>query len=248
MIKKIILGLCLVLSLASCDDLNFNDVNQKQSKEISDNEYQKAKVTKIVDGDTIYADIDGLSEKIRLVGINTPEIDVEDLGDEYFGRDATIFSTKILKDKKIYLEKDKSDRDKHGRLLRFVWLEKPADPANPTDEEIKELLVNALLVEGGYAYANVYPPDDRYSDILKNLEKEAKQNKLGIWDDKARQAYENGENTLENNQGNLIKGNKNSMIYHLPGGDGYDKIADHNVIYFESEKEAQEAGFRKANN
>ena len=245
--KKILLGLILTLGLASCDEVSFDKPNQADisSQESYDSRYQEGLVTKIVEGDTLYADIDGVSEKIRFIGINTPEIDVEAFKDDYFGRDATLFTTETLREAKIYLEADKSGRDQHSRLLRFVWLDKPSDPSNPTYDEIKTLLVNAMLVEGGYAYAHVYPPDDKYSKELKTLEKEAKKNKIGIWDDKARSAFENGEPAFRDEE-LLIKGNKNSMIYHLPGGDDYDKIADHNVIYFDSEEEAIDAGFRKA--
>ena len=68
---------------------------------------------------------------------------------------------------KVMLEKDTSDKDIYGRLLRYVY--------------VNDIFVNAELVRQGYAYARAYPPDLKYQDYLEAAEKEARQKKRGIW-------------------------------------------------------------------
>lgn len=201
-------------------------------------QFQSALVTKVVDGDTIYADVGDYNEKIRFVGLNTPEINLEDGSDEYFGREAFDYSKKLLTNKKIYLEQDLSDRDKYQRMLRIVWFREPDDINNISFEEFRDNTINAKLVKEGYAIAHVYPPDDKYGDWLAELEKEAKDNKLGMWADR-------NSNNISTEK---IKGNKNSKIYHLPGGENYNNISEKNTIYFESEEDAIAAGFKRAKN
>lgn len=138
------------------------------------------------------------------------------------------------------MERDISDRDKYDRLLRYIWLEEPA--TNPSLSDIEKNTLNGILVKEGYAYANCYKPDIKYQEYLKELEKSAQENKLGIWSDGTKSLNEN-----EKIDGSyLIKGNKNSKVYHLPEWDSYDTVKEKNAVYFENEKEARDAGFRPA--
>ena len=73
----------------------------------------------------------------------------------------------LVKDKSVYLEKDVSETDKYGRLLRYVYVD--------------GVMVNAVLVEEGYAQVSTHPPDLKYVDLFLKLQREARESGMGIW-------------------------------------------------------------------
>lgn len=211
--------------------------------------YEKATVTRIVDGDTIVVDIDGNSKTVRFVGVNTPETKHPTKGVEYYGKEASQFTTKMLEGKTVYLQKDVSDTDRYNRLLRFIWLNKPATNT-PTNEEIEKNMFNAILVANGYANVSTYAPDNTYENIFITLENKAKENKIGMWANTSTTTTSSSTNTTTTttttNTSGKIKGNKNSKIYHLPGQQFYNTISESNVVYFDTEEEAIKAGYTKS--
>lgn len=237
---RIILALLFALTLTSCQEIPKENINQDEFASNDLQIYQKAKVKYAVDGDTIWVDIDGKDEKVRFVGVNTPEVAKDGEPAEFMADEAKDFTNKTIKNKEIYLEKDISDRDKYDRLLRYIWLEKPVD--NPTLNDIETKTLNGILVKEGLAFANYYKPDIKYQEYLKKLEKSAQDNKLGIWSDSTDSLNENEKI----DQTYLIKGNKNSKVYHLPEWSSYGTVKEKNAVYFETEKEAKNAGFRPA--
>ena len=126
---------------------------------------EKATVKRVVDGDTL---VISTGERVRLIGIDTPETVKPNSPVEYFGKEASAFSKSKLDQQTIYLEKDISDTDKYGRLLRYVYL------ADGT-------FFNLLLVREGYANAVSYPPDVKYGQVLRQAEKTARANEKGLW-------------------------------------------------------------------
>lgn len=120
-----------------------------------------ATVTRVIDGDTIEVSIDDSLYKVRYIGIDTPETY------EYFGQDATNKNSELISGKNVWLEKDISETDSFGRLLRYVYVD--------------NLMINAELVRLGYAQAHPYPPDIKYQNLFDNLEQEAKTAQLGMW-------------------------------------------------------------------
>lgn len=237
---RIIFALLFALSLTSCQEIPKENKNQNKFASEEKQIYEKAKFKYAHDGDTIWVDINGKDEKVRFVGVNTPEVAKDGKPAEFMADEAKDFTEKTLKNKEIYLERDISDRDKYDRLLRYIWLEKPVD--SPTLEDIENKTLNGILVKEGLAYANYYKPDIKYQEYLEELEESAQENKLGIWSDGTKSAKEN-----EKIDGSyLIKGNKNSKVYHLPEWDSYDTVKEKNAVYFENEKEARDAGFRPA--
>jgi len=241
---RIVLALIFALTLTSCEEVTRDDKNQSEIK-IEDREknYEKAQFSYAHDGDTIWVSIDGVDEKIRFVGINTPELAKDGNPSEFMAKEAKDFTEKSLENKEVYLEKDVSDRDKYDRLLRYIWLEKPV--TNPSLKDIETKTLNGLLVKEGLAYANYYKPDIKYHDFLKKLENTAKANNKGIWSD-GKSDKDFVEKNEKIDESYLIKGNKNSKVYHLPEWPSYDTIKDKNAVYFENEKEAKDAGFRPA--
>lgn len=138
-------------------------------------ELTEATVTKVIDGDTIWVNINGKEEKVRFIGVNCPEYTTKI---EEYGKEATEYTTNELLGKKVYLQKDISKTDDYNRLLRYVWLEK-IDTIN--EENIENYLFNAKLVINGYAQSNYYKPDISLQNYLEKFEKEAKKQKIGIW-------------------------------------------------------------------
>ncbi len=157
------------------DNSNLNNSNIDNYSKNPDLELVEAKVTKIIDGDTIWVDIDGEEFKIRFIGVNCPEYTTKI---EPYGKEATEFTTKYLTNKTVYLQSDISDKDKYDRLLRYVWLEK-IDEIN--EETIKNYLFNAIIVKEGLAKSNYYKPNITLQTYLEELEKEAKSKKIGMW-------------------------------------------------------------------
>lgn len=116
-------------------------------------------VTRVIDGDTIIVEN---KSSVRLIGINAPETGM------YFFEEAKQYLEFLVDNKKVYFESDITDKDKYGRLLRYVF-----------DENF---FINYEMVKSGFANAFDYKPDSKYSDLLKQAEKYAKENQKGIWE------------------------------------------------------------------
>lgn len=142
---------------------------------VTSNNFTKAHVSRVIDGDTIEVVLDSQKYKVRLIGINCPEYTSKV---EYFGKESAEFATNELTSKDIYLEKDVSNTDKYGRLLRYVWLE---IPIAVNFDEIKDKMFNAVLLDNGYAMQATYPPDVKYSDMFKDISTDARINSRGLW-------------------------------------------------------------------
>ncbi len=130
-------------------------------------------VVRVVDGDTIDVRFDGVSttQKIRLLGVNTPETVDPRRVVQCFGKQASSFMKALLTEKHIRLDADPEadERDKYDRLLRNIVLPDGTD-------------VNASLVGSGYAYAYVsFPQNKQRKKQLTRLQEEAKTAKRGLW-------------------------------------------------------------------
>jgi endonuclease YncB( thermonuclease family) len=129
-------------------------------------------VSKVVDGDTVQIQLDSQTQSVRLIGINTPETVDPRRPVECFGKEASNELKKLLEGKSVILEKDVSETDRYGRLLRFVYL----PLANG-----ELLFVNDYLVREGFAYASTYPPDVLMSQQFKSAQEHAQSQKKGLW-------------------------------------------------------------------
>ncbi len=131
---------------------------------VAANVYQIATVTRVVDGDTIDVDLGGRTARVRLIGMNTPEIHRRT---ECYGQAAAEFTRARLLGKQVGLEKDVSETDGFGRLLRYVW--------------VGPLLFNEVLVRQGYGNVATYPPDVRYQHRFLEAERAAREEGAGLW-------------------------------------------------------------------
>ena len=125
------------------------------------------KVVSVVDGDTIKVDVGGSVKTVRYIGINTPETVDPNRPVEPYGPEASVANKQLVRGKMVRLEKDVSETDKFGRLLRYVYVD--------------DVMVNAWLVEHGYAQAVSYPPDVKYQDLFTRLQREARGAQRGFW-------------------------------------------------------------------
>lgn len=121
-------------------------------------------VKRVVDGDTIELDT---GEKVRYIGINTPETVDPRRPVQCFGAEATKKNKELVEWKLVRLEKDVSDKDKYGRLLRYVYLENN--------------FINDVLIKEGFAQTATYPPDVKFADQFRQSEQYARENNLGLW-------------------------------------------------------------------
>ena len=128
----------------------------------------QARVIRVIDGDTVEVSIDGRAYTLRYIGIDTPETVRPNYPVEWMGPEASAANKALVSGKTVYLEKDVSETDVNGRLLRYVYL------ADGT-------FVNAELVRQGYAHANTYPPDVKHQNVLQKMQREAAAARRGLW-------------------------------------------------------------------
>ncbi len=127
---------------------------------ITSSENNLFQVARVIDGDTVELS-DG--RKVRYIGIDAPESTKKTC----FGEESTNKNKELVEGKKARLEKDVSDTDRYGRLLRYVYVE--------------DIFVNEYLVREGYARSSTYPPDVKFQNQFKEAEKEARENSKGLW-------------------------------------------------------------------
>lgn len=154
----------------------FNQINA--GFELENSTIYEAKLVRVIDGDTIEVTIDGINYPVRMIGINTPESVASKEYLEKTGKEnsdegvaASEYTKKLLENRSsVFLQTDQSDTDIYGRLLRYVWLERPDDIRDI--HEISSKMVNAILLKDGYANVSIYEPDTMYEDefyeIVKN--------------------------------------------------------------------------------
>ncbi len=145
----------------------------------STSEYENGEVVRVVDGDTLVVNVKGEEQRVRLIGVDTPEsVGKYASHPEPFGKEASAYTKKMLEGEKVYLEKDERDTDSYDRLLRYVWLDIP----KPNDQDaIESKMFNAMLLVEGFAEVMTIAPDDKHSDFFISLEEEAKSQDIGLW-------------------------------------------------------------------
>jgi micrococcal nuclease len=170
----VVLSICLVLILIpGCSGFTTNPgltatpaTTAPRTVPASTSGEATAQVTRVIDGDTIEVNWEGKLYKVRYIGIDTPEV-YADKEDEPYSNEASAKNKEMVNGKMVRLEKDISETDQYGRLLRYVY--------------VGNLFVNAELVKGGYARAVTYPPDVKYRSLFQQLQAEAQAAGRGMW-------------------------------------------------------------------
>lgn len=202
----------------------------------------EATVIRVVDGDTIEVELGGQIYKVRYIGIDTPETVDPEQPVQCFGREAAERNRQLVAGRTVGLEKDVSETDRYGRLLRYVWVD--------------GRMVNAALVEEGYAMASTYPPDVKYASLFASLQAEAREAGRGLWGPACSSPTPAPADAnvcdYSGTSQPIIKGNISSSgekIYHVPGGEYYDKTVIDEAKgerWFCTEAEAVAAGWRRS--
>jgi len=132
-------------------------------------------VTRVVERDTIYVQIGRQVEKVRYIGVNTPEIHHPTKGREPYGDAARDANVRLVEGRWVNLVLDVQQRDRFGRLLAYVY--------------VGDRFVNAELVWRGYAEVATYPPNVRYAEYFAGLQRQAREARHGLWADPDAIAY-----------------------------------------------------------
>jgi len=150
-IPKLLIAVALVFGIAVGLVIGYGVWHESDALE-------RALVVSVIDGDTI--ELQG-GHRVRYLGIDTPE------AGEHYADEATARNIQLVEGKIVERQSGKRDEDEYGRLLRYVYVD--------------GIFVNAELVAQGYATAYIFDPDDRYSQILVQLEQYAKLKNRGLW-------------------------------------------------------------------
>lgn len=124
-------------------------------------------MTRVVDGDTFEARLDGEIVDVRLIGIDAPESVIPGEPVECFGPESSAFTERNLEHEDVLLEFDVQRIDPFGRTLAYVWKGRR--------------LFNEDMVRQGFATVATYPPNIAYVERLVEAEKRARHNDLGVW-------------------------------------------------------------------
>ena len=170
--RTAVLVFCVISVLACCWLYGCSEFGRKHY------DYENILVRRAVDGDTLVLES---GERLRLIGIDTPEMhtsnrlyrqaqrrktDIQTI--IKLGRRAYEFTRNLVEGKRVRLELDVEKYDKYGRLLCYVYLKDGT-------------FVNAKIVQGGYAYLLTIPPNVKYVDLFRTLYQEARENNRGLW-------------------------------------------------------------------
>lgn len=209
---KIWLFIALLILISSCSYpqepqgnliLDTKENNQESNQNITK---ETAYVTEVIDGDTFKVNN---NQKVRLIGLNAPE------KNEKYYKESTNYLRNLAEDKEVILEKDISETDRFGRLLRYVYLKDGT-------------FVNLEMVKNGHAIAKSYKPDIKYDKILREASNPIVQCiNLGC------------------PEGTKLVGNKKSLVYHYCYCTYADRISKENLVCFNSVEEAQNLGYKE---
>jgi len=127
------------------------------------------RVVRVVDGDTIRVDLGGREERVRYIGVDTPESVKPGTPVQCFAKKASALNARLVAGQRVRLVRDVEERDRYGRLLAYVY---PAD-GGP--------MVNETLVARGYARTLTIPPNVRFATRFRRLATAAREHGRGLW-------------------------------------------------------------------
>jgi micrococcal nuclease len=188
---------------------------------------EEVKVDRVVDGDTVIVTFSdsGDEEKVRLIGVDTPESATQDEHlDIPFGEVASKFTKDSLLNKTAYLEFDIDERDQYGRMLAYLYIDGK--------------MFNYRLLREGYALQVTYPPNVKYEKEFSAAVEAARKDKNGIW--ALRADYE--DYSVSKKKAKYV-GSKSSFKFHTLECELGDTISEENKVYFADRDDAIKAGF-----
>ncbi|MBQ7578800.1 MAG: thermonuclease family protein [Synergistaceae bacterium] len=163
--------------------------NALETLEIRRNTVYKAKIERVVDGDTaivsfIFADGKKYQkQRVRFLGVDTPETVHPNKPVQFYGKEASNFTKSQLTDKIVWLQTDVGALDRYNRMLAYVWLSEPSKKDMDNEDAIRAKMYNATLLLEGYAQVMTVQPNSRYSEMFVRFQREAREGKKGLWAD-----------------------------------------------------------------
>lgn len=155
--------------ISSNPNMSIETVNTNIVENVEISELNRYEVISVVDGDTLKINYNGITTKVRLIGVDTPEsVSPNKKKNNSYGKKASNYTKERLEGKTVYLEFDVQQTDKYGRLLAYVYLEDGT-------------MYNKELLEKGYAQIATYPPNVKYVDEFTQIQKQTEENKVGFW-------------------------------------------------------------------
>ena len=157
----------------------------KEEKDLNNKlKLEEVEVTRVIDGDTFECVINGKTQKVRLIGVDTPEsVHPDKNKNSEEGKKASDYTKEKLQGKKVGLEYDVQKNDKYGRILAYVWNESK--------------MYNLEILEKGYAKVMTIPPNIKYSELFLEKQKIAQETNQGFWN---KEGEINGNVTKENEE------------------------------------------------
>ena len=161
--------------------------NALETLEIRRNTVYKAKIERVVDGDTAIVSFlfdDGKKyqkERVRFLGVATPETVHPNKPVQYYGKEASDFTKSQLTDKIVWLQTDVGAMDRYNRMLAYVWLKEPSEKDLDDEKAIRANMFNARLLLDGYAQIMTVQPNSRYSNLFVHFQREAREQNKGLW-------------------------------------------------------------------
>lgn len=174
-IRNTFILLLIIIIFLGFTDLKFNNLFSDDSKtlynyQLKKTDKDKVVISRVIDGDTVLViNNEGKEERVRLLLIDTPESVHPDKPSEKFGKEASDYAKKVLRQgMKVKLERGDPSKDKYGRTLGYIF--------------VNGVNFNELMVKKGYArVAYVFEPNTKYLDELLKAQEYAKSKKLKIW-------------------------------------------------------------------
>lgn len=220
---------------------------------------QAVQVERVIDGDTVDVRLNNQTVRLRLIGIDTPESVDPRKPVQCYGIEASNYTKSLLLNQTVYLERDASqgEYDIYDRLLVYIWIDDTT-------------LFNHKIIADGYAFEYTYRLPYRYQSMFKAAQQTARSTSTGLWSpatcngdvntgvtttpviDRSPTITSIPTATMTDAdraypcQINQIKGNPDSMIYHIPSGRWYASTRNSRIVCFDSEQEAIQAGYRKS--
>jgi len=177
-IRCLSVSLALALAASACTaateraDTSQANEGQQTSATVPDQAELEANATmeRVVDGDTIIIDLNGERERVRLLGIDTPESVAENRPDQCYGAESAAYLEALLPEgTAITVIRDVEARDQYDRLLAYI--------VRTSDQ----LFVNLDLLQQGYAGTLIYEPNSHYRDLFEDAEDAAANAGVGLW-------------------------------------------------------------------
>ncbi len=182
----------------------------------------KVYVKRVVDGDTLLL---RSGERVRLIGVDTPESVHQEKPVEYFSKEASNFTRKMVEKKFVFFEYGPERLDKYNRVLAYVYLENGA-------------FLNAELIKQGYAFAYRRFPHP-FLNQFQEYEREARLNAVGLW----------GRFSTGNDRYDVLwVGSKNKKVYHHPSCYQGAALPEKDLVRFQSKYQPTDRGYKPCRN